>query len=481
MNKTREKTRSLALLGLVLGLILSSCSQITPKATLEPQAINLDLYGIKGTKGKQAEKLFANSKTNCPIDQFDIPGQGWRARGGTGGLAVLQPPYATMPTAITSPEKVGKNLYNLANPIIFPISDAPPSTKDVSILVVDDFNGDTTVSPAVPPVYKIGGDVFNLPARGFSADLRVRLDQLDRRVKWLENTAQLSHGALVMNHISALIFGTGQYEGSETDISDGNVSFKHLNTGNYIYVTAVDTEDLDTEIITPRMYEAIVNALDTNNQIIVNMSFSIVPCTVRDNFDANRKNYPTFEAYANAVAAANDTLRASGETPDAFRARVYEQLVTPIDSDPLHTLIKSDNFILGNDGNLLYISAAGNFGLGYSMYPAAWPEVVSASSNDAGLGLSEFSNRGEVMLTGAWYSLTDPANINSTDGSGQENVVYAGTSFASPALAVFSAFDLAQSTPRCEAEFDSGAPIPDIAHSTYDDKPLDDAISTYCD
>jgi hypothetical protein len=109
------------------------------------------------------------------------------------------------------------------------------------------------------------------------------------------------------------------------------------------------------------------------------------------------------------------------------------------------------------------------------------PEVVSVSSSDFKAGRSVFSNRGEVMVTGAWYTLTDPASISGI-GSDTDKVVYAGTSFSSPALAVFSAFDIAQETPKCETELSSiGVPIPDIAHTLFDDKPLADAIPSYCD
>lgn len=468
MNKTR-KTWSLALLGLAFGIILSSCSQVMPNPTLETQAIDLDLVGLNG------KKLFAYAQTNCPIDQFDIPGQGFRARGSTGGLAVLEPPYAAMPTAITSPGVVGTDVYNLAA--------LSALSRNVTILVVDDFNGDTTVVPVKPPVYKLGPDVFNLPSRGFSTVLGRRLRELDAEVSRLEATNQIAHGTLVMNHINAMILGTGQYSATDTDIRDGKVSFKNMTTGRFIRVWAVDTEDLDTEAITPRMYTALFSALETHKQIVVNMSFSIVPCTMKDDFAANRSRYPTFQSYANTVATANDALRGSTETIAQFRNRVRRQLTTPFDNDPLHEVIQSPNITgqLGSTGNLIYVSSSGNFGLGYSMSPADWPEVVSASSNDTGSGTSGFSNKGEVMVTGAWYTLTDPANINGV-GFNQDKVAYAGTSFSSPALAVFSAFDIARATPKCEMELDAAsAPIPDIAHAPFNDKPLADAIPAYCD
>jgi Subtilase family len=463
---------SFVALGLALGLLLSSCGQVTPEnATLEAQGPTLPLVGLNG------KQLFAYAQTNCPIDQFDIPGQGFRARGASGGLAVVEPPYPTMPTAITNPATVGEEVYSLAA--------LSTLSRDVTILVVDDFNGDTTISPVKPSIYKLGRDVFTWPGRsaGLSAAPLARATQLDTEVRRLEATNQIAHGTLVMNFINTMILGTDAYDGGDLNIGDdGKVSIKNRFTGKYIHVQAVDTEDLDTTFIAPRMQAAIQNALTTNKQIIVNMSFAIVPCTVKSDFAANRSRFPSFPLYANAVADANDALRGSTGTTQ-FRGRVYRQLTTPFDNDPLHTVIKSPNNTgaLGVGGNLIYIAASGNFGLGYSMYPAAWPEVVSASSNDAGAGRSGFSNYGEVMVTGAWYTLTDPANINGV-GFGTDKVVYAGTSFSSPALAVFSAFDLARATPKCETEFSATlAPIPDIAHSPIDDKPLAQAILTYCD
>jgi hypothetical protein len=473
-QQKKQQTTIWSLVALVLGLLLGGCSQSTPEnVLLESQAHQIPL--LRGLDGKE---LFSYEQTNCPVDQFDMPGQGWRAKGSTGGIAALVPPYTAMPTALTEPAVVGQDIYALAA--------LSSLSRSVTILVVDDFNGDTTVSPVKPPVYKLGIDVFKLDTLGFSSVLSTRLMQLDAELERLESTNQISHGAMVMNHINALILGSGHYTGLDTNIADGQVSFQNIDTEKLIQVKAVDTEDLDTTVVASRMQNAILNEINGNRkQIVVNMSFAIVPCTVKDDFEANRAAYPTFQHYANAVATANDDLRGPTETEVQFRNRVRRELTRPFDNDPLRTTIKSNNITgqLGTDGNLLYVASSGNFGLGYSMFPAAWPEVVSASSNDAGsTAKSVFSNKGEVMLTGAWFMLTDPANINSTGILVDENVVYAGTSFSSPGLAVFSAFDIAQAAPRCEMELSStSAPIPDIAHTPLDDAPLADAILIYCD
>jgi hypothetical protein len=480
MQQNSSGKKSFVVLGLALSFLLSSCGQVAPdNVVLEPQGPTLKLRGLTANGGL-GPLLFTFPQTNCPIDQFDIPGQGFRARGSTGGLAVLEPFYDTRPTAITNPTTLGEEVYSLAA--------LSALSRDVTILVVDDFNGDTTVSPARPPVYKLGRDVFTWPARssGLSAVPTTRSDQLDIELSRLEATNQIAHGTLVMNFINAMILGTDAYEGGELNISDGEVSIKNRFTGKYLHVQAVDTEDLDTTAIAPRMYAAIDGELSHGqHQLVVNMSFSIVSCAVKTNFAANRARVPDFQSYANEVARANDALRGPTETIAAFRARVYKELVTPFDNDPLYALIKNPNINgrFGKTGNLLYVAAAGNFSLGYSMYPAAWEEVVSASSNDTATTMrSGFSNKGEVMVTGAWYTLTDPANINSV-GFNQDKVVYAGTSFSSPALAVFSAFDIARATPKCETEFSTTlAPIPDIAHHPiYNDAPLAAAIPVYCD
>jgi hypothetical protein len=91
------------------------------------------------------------------------------------------------------------------------------------------------------------------------------------------------------------------------------------------------------------------------------------------------------------------------------------------------------------------------------MYPAAWPEAISVSSHDVGSGLSSFSNRGEIMITGAWFRLTNPAGIHG-GYTPAPDVVYAGTSFAAPAVTVFTAYELAHDIPQCGLRQDQSTP-----------------------
>ena len=168
--------------------------------------------------------------------------------------------------------------------------------------------------------------------------------------------------------------------------------------------------------------------------IAVNMSFAVVPCSVLIDFDLS--GFPTFESYIAALLASN---------PGTTLAEIRRAIITPISPDPLYNLISGTLF----QPSTVYIAAAGNYSLTFPMYPAAWPEVVSVSSHDVGsTTISAFSNRGEVMITGGWFRLTNPAGINGPM-TNAPRVVYQGTSFSAPAASVFTAIDLASSPPEC--------------------------------
>ena len=99
--------------------------------------------------------------------------------------------------------------------------------------------------------------------------------------------------------------------------------------------------------------------------------------------------------------------------------------------------------------SVVYVASAGNFGLGFPMYPAAWPLVVGTSSQDGAAApanftsqKSSFSNSGQVMAPGALFELGRSPN-------GERSIAYAGTSFAAPVVSLFTALDLKRPTPKC--------------------------------
>jgi hypothetical protein len=339
-------------------------------------------------------------------------------------------------------------MYDLA------VRSAP--TRPVTILVVDDFNGELATSGT--GIYRLGARVFQLPTLLLPLlDPAVRLSRLDTELRNLERDGEISHGAVVMNHINTLIVGTGKYRSRVNVLDYGLAIFDYIGSPDqWITVEAVDTDDLDTDVIKSRMEDAITNSVLGGNSVVVNMSFSVASCNMKNDFKAIRSRYPTFERYSVAVANANAALRGPEESAADFLRRVRRTLVTPLPGDLLQMFLE-DNDLPDDTRRLVYVAAAGNFGLGYATYPAAWQNVLSASASDFAtpttpVRRSTFSNYGELMMPGSWFKLTNPAGLNGpyTDAP---SVVYAGTSYAAPDLTVFSALDLTLSTPRCTMPF----------------------------
>jgi Subtilase family len=395
-------------------LLLAACSSTPPEAYLEILAPPL--------KGLKTELLIDPTQGNCPIDEFKMLGEGLRAKGVSGGIAVVNDIYPNMPTALAYPTSTGRYVRNVA----WQYGKPKIST---GILIVDDFQGG---------IYRLGIGVFKLPFRSYNTqDPILRAQEIEAATNLLQTNLELSHGALVFNHTAALLVAAG-YTQVGFLINESIIVFTIPNSDTpSIYVHLVDTEGFDTQVIAERAKTGldILRVLGAS-RIAVNMSFSIVPCSVLNDFTANRLAYPTFQSYAAEISAVN-----SGYTLNQVYAAI-RRLVN-LATEPLWAEIKSQI-----SENTLFVSAAGNYGLTYPMYPAAWQEVISVSSHDVGGGLSSFSNRGEIMITGAWFRLTNPAGINGGI-SDAPNVVYAGTSFAAPAVTVFTAYDLAHDIPQC--------------------------------
>jgi Subtilase family len=405
---------SIALVTSLFFALLTACTS----AREEPlEALARTIKGLGG-------KPLLHGSDNCPIDDLDIPGEILRTSGSTGGLAVLtEPPYQGQPTAITDPTGTGQYVRDVAARYGTP-------SHNTGILVVDDFQGGH---------YTLDQAVFDLPDTPFPThDPLKRATALQAKLDELQALDKLPHGAFVFNHVNALLVGAGYTRISVNEKTSGLAIFQHRN-GAKIYVKAVDIEDFDTGVIAAR----VIAGLNFLRQprinvttIAVNMSFAVVPCSVREDFRANRANYPTFETYRDELLKRNGGITLE---------QIHRAIITPISPDLLQGLISSTLF----QPSTVYIASAGNYGLPFPMYPAAWSPVLSVSSHDfSTTKLSNFSNRGEVMMTGAWFKLTNPAGINGRMFD-EPQVVYQGTSFSAPAAVVFTAIDLASNPVRC--------------------------------
>ena len=461
--------RVLLVMTLALSLVLAACVPGTKEDPVEeeglrPAVVELvnALNGRDNLKGISTEQLINERTGNCPSNEFEIPGQGARLKGGIGGLAVAPYPEGNTPGSVSS---VSKSINTLASPTF-----AQPS----AILVIDDFNGELGSVPGVYFPDQAGlNDLLGLPE---DPDERARQQEIV--MNGLEANRQLSHGALVFNHTLALL-----------NVLDQDMSFDTLGDTLFaefpnlgIRVFAVDTEDFNTGVIAGRAFATLRDAAREFgiSRFAVNLSFGLVPCSVREDFRASKENAPalTFEEYVNFVLAANGLA-------ERFREELASLLTTPLDDDPLLGLAQEG---LGSSTMITYAAAAGNYRHAWSLAPGYWPEFVSVSaenlSGPAGVKDLAYSNTGEVLLPGGYFELTFYDLANDTWVT-YPDISVAGTSFAAPVLSVFTALDYSNSTPRCVptppsplAFFNTDPPISTPLPKL--NEPLARALQAYC-
>ncbi len=481
--------RYLAIELLTLSLLLVACGGEGLKpiqtAGLEFET-SLNAAKLIAISDSSKERLIDVGRGNCPINEFKIPGEGVRARGGIGGLAVKPYPLGSTPGDVLP---VSQHIESLA---------APKFDQPSAILVVDDFNGQGLRVPGVYFPDQGGGDTLGGLSSRLPLDLNARTPQQEAELDTLEANGQVSHGALVFNHTLALLSVLDQDVNISTlrvDTPAPGVPFafepldvilaEFTNLG--ILVAAVDTEDFDTTIIAGRIAATLrmLAAQGGVERFAVNLSFGLVPCSVLEDFQASKAQFPTFERYQEAVMKANNLDAAQ------FREELARVLTVPVGVDPLRILAQRDREKYGGAAAITYLAAAGNYQLDYALFPGHWPEFVSVSaenlSGPAGLKDADYSNTGEVLLSGGYYRLTffDPISGAWTT---YPDISVAGTSFAAPVLSVYTALDYSNNAPRCApkppqrvsplAFFDTtppmSTPLPKL------DVPLAEAIKLYC-
>ena len=304
--------------------------------------------------------------------------------------------------------------------------------EDVGIVVLDDF-GEAT--------YFLDKVMFEVE------------ELLPEMLIEFETQGFSSHGALVMNHMNGVLEGLGTFELTSVDV--GTVTWQHKDTGKKLVIKAAVPNDFETGEVAAALRDAIASLrAEGVNTIVTNMSFIILPCSIVKDFVVQKIIYPSLFDYLATVV--EDNVRAvmnRQNIPAILTNEVAEQVSTlvidalkPVDTegDPLRLAMLAEP-------NVLFVGAAGNFGRDVAAYPAAWDEVLAVSASLSG-EKADFSNTGDVMVAGAWFQLGNPAGLNG-DGLPSSSVVYAGTSFAAPAVSVFSALDLANGG-RCAPKGD---------------------------
>ena len=415
---------------------------------------------------------------NCPINEFDIPGEGLRLQGSIGGLAVEPFPANRKPGGVARVSQyvtalAFSDLDHLLDPDHpLDLEELPAPEQRSAILVVDDFNGGV-YSPEPGALRELVDGLIGID------DPSERAARQEELLDSLEANGELSHGALIFNHTLALL------NVLDPDSQTDNESVLFVDTpaprtpfdfvpldvvfvefeGRGVLVAAVDTEDFNTDIIAGRI-AATIHALAEQERIsrfAVNLSFGLVPCSVLEDFQVSKEEREgeevlTFENYLNEVLNANNL------DAERFRKELAALLSIPVGTAPLRELAQTAPETFGGVEAIAYLAAAGNYGHvmeGYSLYPGYWPEFVSVSAADLNWDWLElyqnkkegYSNTGEVLLPGGFYQFTLAGEFSIP------GVSVAGTSFAAPAASVFTALDYTNDVPRCRFFQDRGTPL----------------------
>lgn len=398
-------------------------------------------------KGLDGDPMFPEGvvKNRCMINEFTAPGgglhlagSGLHLAGSTGGLLPMPlvmhgatPPAQTIVLAST-PQTVTRPVPS--NALGVALSDLGKAmSKNVTLLVADEFGG-----------------VFSLPVGLFGAG-----EESVAKVDQLRTAHELSHGALVVNHLNALIQGTGLFDqpqeqetqSEQTPAEAATYTWTNKATHATLTLAPIDLGDMTKEpITTGDIAIAIDRAIrGAEAPVVVNMSWNVLPCATVEDFQSHITTYDTFEKYVLALAEA-----AVGQGDDALALvddliRLLSTAGGPPDSpdtlhDPLFDLLSG---VADNREGVL-VASAGNFRLDFPLLPAAKSSVIAVGASNDGLPPPVFANRGDVRATAAWYTLTDVLGEAGVYGEGE--VGYAGTSYAAPVVSLYVALALGNST-----------------------------------
>lgn len=307
--------------------------------------------------------------------------------------------------------------------------------------------GDIQVNTAI----LVADDFGNVEDPSTSAVEDFSIDGLTGFLDGLVGSPELiPHGALVYHHINMLIAGTGLYG----DVSNSQDFVEWQNQAGYLLrVVPVYTRDVNndysTQVIATNL-QTEIGQLRSNgfDQVVINMSFAVVPCKIKEDFKAAQEAYDNdpdnaetrgrydFNMYNQALLQNNSVLSNNLQVLlDSIKASVNSV------NDPLFITITRGEGTSSSD-EVRYIASSGNFGFDYPFFPAAWCEVLSVGAFDIGTNNRwDFTNFGkpqtngaETYGEGAWYRLTDAVEA---DLGGSEHY-YAGTSFAAPVMSVLA-------------------------------------------
>ena len=345
---------------------------------------------------------------------------------------------------------------------------SPHSTQmgsnTVTIIVADNFPNDETYTP---PASNDDTCVMSSETQGYAvrgAGYAVRgAGYAVRGASVAENENALTHGQVVVQQIEETLADMGYANDTNITIVEVNIS----SGDDMVAVNAIETAIADAS---------------ASDFIVLNMSFAFVPCEFLE----------AMEAFGGEFLDANKAGQLNRYRGIFQRAVVfYDNQVFPVNSNkfqnatdlhPLQTVFETHS-------NVIPIASAGNFGLKYPFWPAAFVEVTSVSASNGvgfnaakpwvkqGQGKDEpllsiqgngnnqqiISNYGEVMLPGEYEV--------------EPNAWIIGTSFAAPRLTALSAVYVSNvGSAYCKTSDGYFG----LAYGKYDNLTLAQAISAHC-
>ena len=414
---------------------------------------------------EEGQDLEVPTQPTCLAHELSTPGQGAYISGSgayisgsVGGLVLgaVELPNAgggtmtidSYPVADFLPTSASQSPYQASGNELLRdlLARLPAGDQAVVILVADDFERG---------IYEVPEALFSLDSQKVSAldtayataNPSDPLPPESRPLRAVLAEYPVSHGALVLHHLNALIAATEQYELTSDKPVEGNYVWSSLSSGSQLIVRALDlsaaaeAEDgarfarIESENIAAAVATAIRRLDPDHTAVIVNMSWVLLPCATVEGFIAAKAEFSTMREYLAALELANAGFTELG-TGDEFNRNALQLLAAAGMTDPLFGLAN----LSPANAALIFVAASGNFGMTYQMLPAGWPFVLGVGSPRDDRPPPPFANASEVSAPGAWFKL-QPWRPGQTTGS--ETLSYAGTSFSSPLLALFLAVDVA--------------------------------------
>jgi len=314
-----------------------------------------------------------------------------------------------------------------------PQQTAAQGTSSVIILVVDDFSGaQDSVWNYVQNLYQSGVSLKDLIAN-YSGNVLDGMNTHDSSggSGWSSNSNDycvLANDGQRMHSLGMGGDGSQLAQLETQGIYHGHLVSSHTqdivnSVGIDVAVQKVNIPGFNLNFVASAVSRAVEEALYNYEHVVVNMSFAMVPCdTVVDvmAYEAAVISDPSGAANARAkIGGAIATAMSGAYLPAGTWAQ----------------LIPDGMLAQGPDQNVAFVASAGNYSMGFPLYPALFPDVIAVSAGAPtgnpfyAQGMYGFSNSGEVMMPGVYF--VNAGNLS--------NFETRGTTFASPAMSTMLA------------------------------------------